>query len=77
MKQAASSLLAISIAVMLASPLLAEEPEYGAIEVQTDLVSNYIWRGQDVMAIYARQNGEQYGANSGAWTFQPSITWSA
>ncbi|MBR31974.1 MAG: hypothetical protein CMN77_11710 [Spirochaetaceae bacterium] len=77
MKKAASSLLAISIAVMLASPLLAEEPEYGAIEVQTDLVSNYIWRGQDVMAIYARQNGEQYGANSGAWTFQPSITWIA
>ena len=69
---------------LLASALLlvptyggAEEPGYGAVEVQTDLVSNYIWRGQDVMAIYARQKGEQYSANSGAWTLQPSVTWIA
>ncbi|MEQ8351841.1 MAG: hypothetical protein RH862_10175 [Leptospiraceae bacterium] len=76
MKKVASSLMAFCF-LALAGPLSAEEPGYGALEVQTDLVSNYIWRGQDVMALYARQNSEQYGANSGAWTLQPSVTWIA
>lgn len=75
------SIYAILTAALLTlttfSPLTAEEPGYGAVEVGADVVSNYIWRGQDVMAIYARRQGEQYSPNSGTWAFQPSITWIA
>ncbi|MCB1169986.1 MAG: hypothetical protein KDK25_06605 [Leptospiraceae bacterium] len=71
--------MCVAFVVMLSgySTVKAEEPGYGAVEVGADLVSNYIWRGQDVMAIYARRQGEKYTANSGSWAFQPSITWIA
>ncbi|MCB1303614.1 MAG: hypothetical protein KDK37_05030 [Leptospiraceae bacterium] len=75
MNKSKSLLWPLAIALLLCGTTVRAEDPYGAIEAGADVVSNYVWRGQDVMSLYARQNGEQYGPNTGAWTLQPSITW--
>ncbi|GIX42138.1 MAG: hypothetical protein KatS3mg129_1871 [Leptospiraceae bacterium] len=47
----------------------------GSIQIDLNLVSNYVWRGHDFFRNYAIQNWKQYGPHSGIWAFQPSITW--
>jgi len=53
-----------------------EKGDNGSIDINLSVVSNYVWRGHDFYRNYAIQQGKSYGSSSGAWAFQPSITWS-
>ncbi len=49
--------------------------EKASIDVNLNFVSNYVWRGHDFFRNYAIQKQKSFGPHSGAWAFQPSITW--
>jgi hypothetical protein len=49
--------------------------EEASINIDLNLVSNYVWRGHDFFRNYAIQNQKSFGSHSGTWAFQPSITW--
>ena len=45
-----------------------------AIEFDNTFVSNYVFRGSDLFTNRAVQEGKSYGAHSGAWAYQPTIS---
>lgn len=67
---------AAALAMLGSGSLLADDqPPKATITVDTQVVSNYVFRGADMFINRASQNGEKYGANTGEWAFQPSITY--
>ncbi len=68
---------AAALAMLGSGTLFAADPEppKATITVDSQVVSNYVFRGADMFANRAAQNGEKYGANTGEWAFQPSITY--
>lgn len=68
---------AAALAMLGAGSLFADDPPppKATITVDSQFVSNYVFRGADMFANRAVQNSEQYGAHTGAWAFQPSITY--
>ncbi len=46
-----------------------------SIQIDLNVVSNYVWRGHDFFRNYAIQNYKSFGPHTGTWAFQPSITW--
>ncbi|MCB1171909.1 MAG: hypothetical protein KDK39_00015 [Leptospiraceae bacterium] len=57
-----------------AAHLQAQEVPAMSVDVELAFQSNYLDRGEDVMANYAKQQHVAYGANTGAWHFAPNIT---
>ena len=50
-----------------------QTPGFGA-DLAVSFVSNYLDRGEDVYASRAIQEHESYGSSTGAWAFQPEVT---
>ncbi|MCB1324326.1 MAG: hypothetical protein H7A21_17295 [Spirochaetales bacterium] len=69
--------IAISLVLGLVStPAFAQDDELpdASIDVELAFVSNYLFRGSDLFANRAVQKGESLGSHTGAWAFQPSVT---
>lgn len=60
--------------MFLTNPIFSQENK-ASIEINLNVVSNYVWRGHDFFRNYAIQNEKSFGSHSGTWAFQPSITW--
>lgn len=60
------------------SPKAIEKPaatgENLGVDVGFSIVTNYVFRGDDVFTAAAMQRGESYGGSTGAPAFQPSVT---
>ena len=77
----------LSIALAFSFPLLAEEkkeeakpaaeppPPTGSFTVDNQIVSNYVFRGADMLASYWSQKNQAYGSFNKAFAYQPSLTW--
>ncbi|MBX7058461.1 MAG: hypothetical protein K1X75_10390 [Leptospirales bacterium] len=59
---------------LTSAPVFAEDLPDVNVDVGLNFVSNYIFRGADLHQGRAQQKGESYGANTGEWAFQPTIT---
>ncbi len=57
-----------------AAPAEAEIPE-GSVTFDNQFVTNYVFRGDDVLKNYWAQRGQQYGSFGRAGAYQPSITY--
>ncbi len=66
--------VALLSSVLLPRVVEAQEDDNAGVDVELVLVSNYVWRGEDIFADKAAQNKEVPGAHTGEWAFQPSIT---
>ena len=72
----------LALSVATAGPLAAqttsaeidERPD-ASIALTVAFVSNDIDRGQDLYTDRARQTNTAYGSHTGAWSFQPNLTW--
>jgi hypothetical protein len=57
------------------SPLSSEPDDGGAISINTQIVSDYVFRGVSFLDGYYDQKKEAYGSFKSAFTLQPSITY--
>lgn len=70
------ALLLISWVTQLsAAPENEAEPSIGSIDVNLEVLSDYIWRGHNLFNNYNIQKKRAEGATTGAWTFHPILTW--
>lgn len=69
--------------ILGAIPLFAQEVPTGSggssekessVSAGVSLVSNYVWRGYDVLQSYQDQQGKAYGSFNTPWAIQPDIT---
>ncbi len=61
--------------IIVQNRTLAQEKQDASIDINLGIVSNYIWRGSDLLRNYALLNQIPYSSFINAWAFQPSITW--
>jgi hypothetical protein len=74
--------VAVMVTAFVTSSLLADPAADPAadpkskvtVDMGADFVSNYVWRGDDMLKGYAEQRNKKYGSTSGAWAFQPTAT---
>ncbi|MCB1320273.1 MAG: hypothetical protein KDK34_08470, partial [Leptospiraceae bacterium] len=65
----------LAMALLMPATILAEDdlPD-ASVDIEAAFVSNYVWRGIDYHSGRAIQEQKAYGPDTGAWAFQPSIT---
>ena len=75
-KQAQSilALALMSLGLALPASLGAQDKDEASVELEIAVVSNYVWRGENIFADKAAQDNEVPSASTGAPAFQPSIT---
>ena len=62
------------LCLALPASLNAQDKDEASIELEIAVVSNYVWRGDNIFADKATQDNEAPSASTGAPAFQPSIT---
>ena len=72
---AMASVSLMSLCLALAIPLGAQDRDDSSVELELAVVSNYVWRGDNIFQEKAAQDGKPASTDSsGAPAFQPSIT---